>query len=406
MKLFLIPVKSHFISHCLIVKKKLIRITTIPMALKYLLPGQMDFMQRNGFEVIMISADGEGRNEVIKNENCTHLIVPLTRKITPLQDLKCLVQLIRIFKKEKPDIVHTHTPKAGLLGMMAARFCGVKARIHTVAGLPLMVEKGSKFLLLKNIEKLTYASANQVWPNSYSLKEYIIRNKLTSEKKLSVILNGSTNGINIERFNRNILKEDIIAEIKKSIGFSPDNIYILCVGRLVFDKGIVELVKAFKELQLKNENVKLILAGDFEDGLDPLPTDVIQDIKSNKGIIHISWTQRVEYFMAIADLFVFPSHREGFPNALLQAGAMGLPVICSRIAGNTDLIKHKETGLLFEVNNASEIIDSLNFAINNKKLMKLMSETLQEKVVQDFKREEVWNAILKEYQKLLSEINN
>ena len=136
------------------------------MALSYLLPGQMHFMASHGFDVLMISADGKELPAVIEKEQCRHMIVPMTRKITPIQDLKCLFQLIRIFKKEKPDIVHTHTPKAGLLGMLAAKYCGIKVRIHTVAGLPLMVEKGFKYQLLKFIEKLTYAAASQVWPNS------------------------------------------------------------------------------------------------------------------------------------------------------------------------------------------------------------------------------------------------
>ncbi|MEI9957965.1 MAG: glycosyltransferase [Ferruginibacter sp.] len=126
---------------------KLIRITTVPMALRYLLPGQMNFMQQNGFDVIMISADGPELNDVLQNEKCPHIVVPMTRRISPWKDLKCLWALIKIFKKERPDIVHTHTPKAGLLGMMAAKFCGVKVRIHTVAGMPLMVEKGFTFHL-------------------------------------------------------------------------------------------------------------------------------------------------------------------------------------------------------------------------------------------------------------------
>ena len=162
--------------------KKLIRITTVPMALRYLLPGQMQFMQQHGFDVLMISADGPELSEVIKNEGCRHVIVPMTRKITPWQDLKCLYSLVKIFKKEKPDIVHTHTPKAGLLGMLAAKLSGVKVRIHTVAGMPLMVEKGFKLKLLTFIEKLTYWAANHVWPNSGSLYNYITQHRLTTQK--------------------------------------------------------------------------------------------------------------------------------------------------------------------------------------------------------------------------------
>ena len=169
------------------------------MALRYLLPGQMHFMCNNGFDVLMISADGKELAAVIENEKCRHIIVPMTRKITPFQDLTCLIRLIKIFRKEKPDIVHTHTPKAGLLGMLAAKICGIKTRIHTVAGLPLMAETGIKYQLLHFIERLTYSAANQVWPNSQSLMNFIAQKKLCKPTKLKMIGKGSSNGININR---------------------------------------------------------------------------------------------------------------------------------------------------------------------------------------------------------------
>ena len=335
---------------------KLIRITTVPMALRYLLPGQMHFMANNGFDVVMISADGKELAEVIAKEQCRHIIVPMTRKITPLQDLKCLLRLIKIFRKEKPDIVHTHTPKAGLLGMMAAKFCGVKVRIHTVAGLPLMVEKGFKHQLLKFIEKLTYACAVQVWPNSNSLMQFIIKNKLCKTAKLSIIAKGSTNGIQLNRFNKENLQPEIIDEIKTQINYSANNIYLLCIGRLVVDKGIGELVHVFTQLQKANDNLVLILVGEYETTLDPLPSETLHEIEINPSIIHINWTTQVEYYMKLADLFVFPSHREGFPNVLLQAGAMGLPVICSHITGNIDIVTNNETGLIFDSGNEQQML--------------------------------------------------
>jgi glycosyltransferase involved in cell wall biosynthesis len=373
--------------------KKLIRITTVPMALRYLLPGQMKFMQANGFDVLMISADGKELPQVIANENCRHIIVPLTRKITPLQDLKCLFRLIKIFKKEKPDIVHTHTPKAGLLGMLAAKICGIKIRIHTVAGLPLMVEKGFKFRLLKFIEKLTAWSATQVWPNSASLLNIIKENKLAKANKLKIIGKGSSNGIDTQRFNKDVLDEKQLIEIKGSITYSPDTIYLLSIGRMVADKGIPELVSVFSSLQQQQKNIQLILVGQYEPELDPLPVETIKQIESNPSICHINWTDKVEYYMAVATYFVFPSHREGFPNVLLQSGAMQLPIICSRIEGNVDLIVDGETGLLFEKGNEEQLKDRIEFAIIHK-----LYTTIQI----DYRRENIWQNIFKEYQTLLN----
>lgn len=367
------------------------------MSLKLLLTGQMRFMRANGFEVLMISAEGKEIDEVIQNENCAHLIVPMTRKITPIKDLACLWQLIKIFKKEKPDIVHTHTPKAGLLGMLAAKICGVKIRIHTVAGLPLMVETGFKFHLLKVIEKITYASANHVWPNSFSLLKYIKAHKLTNEKKLKVISQGSSNGINLNRFSTINFSQDILKEVKKSIDYDVSNSYLLSIGRLVKDKGIVELVKVFKKLQPSNEKIRLILVGKFETELDPLPSYILEEIKANNNIIHIDWTNYVEYYISLANLFIFPSHREGFPNVLLQSGAMGTPIICSAIAGNIDIVEHMETGLLFKLKDINDMQKQILFALNNLVEVKAMSLKQQIKIKSFYNREKIWDAILQEY---------
>lgn len=385
--------------------KKIIRITTVPMALRYLLPGQMKFMQQNGFEVIMISADGPELNDVIQNEACRHIIVPMTRKITPLQDIKCLFKLIKIFKKEKPDIVHSHTPKAGLLGMLAAKFSGVKIRIHTVAGMPLMVEKGFKFQLLKFIEKLTYSAANHVWPNSQSLYNYIVENKFTVKQKLQIISKGSTNGININRFSKAALTETAIAQVKSSINYAAQCTYLLCISRLVADKGIVELVNVFLLLNEKHPSLKLIVVGDYEEELDPLPAGIIQQIENNQNIIHIKWTQQVEYFMHMAQYFVFPSHREGFPNVLLQAGAMQLPIICSRIAGNVDIVTDKQTGLIFETANEQQLEQQIEYAISNPGTTQAMAASLEQIIKKDYQRENIWQNILSAYKSLLH-LNN
>ena len=381
---------------------KLIRITTVPMALRYLLPGQMYFMANHGFDVLMISANGKELAEVIEREQCRHAIVPMTRKITPLQDLKCLFKLIKIFRKEKPDIVHTHTPKAGLLGMMAAKFCGVKVRIHTVAGLPLMVEKGLKYQLLKLIEKLTYAAAGHVWPNSNSLMQFIIKNKLCKTAKLKIIAKGSTNGIQLDRFDKGNLNPEITGEIKAQINYLQQKKYLLCIGRLVVDKGITELVHVFTELKKNNDDLVLILVGEYENTLDPLPENTLHEIEMNPSIIHINWTTQVEYFMSLADFFIFPSHREGFPNVLLQAGAMGLPVICSHITGNIDIITNNETGLIFESQNEQQMLTLLQYALQHPQHMQTMAKKLQQQVKVNYPRENIWQKMLEAYKSLVN----
>lgn len=382
--------------------KKLIRITTVPMALRYLLPGQMHFMAENGFDVLMISADGKEIRDIIKNEQCPHIIVPMTRKITPFRDLSCLFRLISIFRREKPDIVHTHTPKAGLLGMLAAKYCGVKIRIHTVAGLPMMVEKGFKYWLLKQVEKLTYKAANHVWPNSNSLMEFISAQHLVSAPKLKVIGKGSTNGIDLNRFSVSVLQEKKIQDCKASINYSDQNKYLLCIGRLVVDKGIVILINGFTALQKTDPLVKLILVGDYENELNPLPDPIVKEIENNPGILHISWTADVEYYMHIADHFIFPSLREGFPNVLLQAGAMELPIVCSRIPGNIDIVAHNETGLIFDDRDEKQMLAMVEYALANPEAVQKMAKRLRQIIEADFRRENIWQNMLAAYKSLVN----
>ncbi len=372
------------------------------MALAYPLKGQPSYMQQTGMEVVMISADGKELQMLLANEPCRHIVVPMTRKITPLQDLKCILQLIKIFKKEKPAIIHTETPKAGLLGMIAAKIAGIKVRIHTVAGLPLMVEKGAKMALLKTIEKLTYAAATNVWPNSDSLKKYIIEHNFTASQKINIIGNGSSNGIDTVRYNADNLKDDFLTEIKKSVSYSEANTYLLFIGRLVLDKGIVELVNVFSLLQKDFPYLRLILTGQYEPDLDPLPAAIEDQIKNNTAIIHINWTDKVEYYMHIAHYFVFPSYREGFPNVLLEAAAMKLPILCSRITGNVDIVTDNETGLIFTSMNEKDLKAKLIMALNDSLHMKQMAETLFHTITTVYNRELFWKSMREAYQDLLN----
>lgn len=381
---------------------KLIRITTVPMALRYLLPGQPKYMQQQGFDVLLVSADGPELKEVLANEGCPHSIVPLTRQITPFKDLACLWQMIRLFKKHKPDIVHTHTPKAGLIGMLAAKLARVPIRIHTVAGMPLMVEKGAKYQLLKFIEKLTYWAANHVWPNSNSLYQFIVQHRLAPVKKLHVIGKGSSNGINLDRFNTAAIDPAILEQAKQQIQWQADCRYILCVGRLVKDKGITELVNIFTQLQAERPQLRLVLVGQYEPELDPLPGETLALINSNPAIISVGWSNEVPAFMQLAHLFVFPSHREGFPNVLLQAAAMQLPIVCSAIAGNVDIVVDGQTGLLFAPSSEQALLAQTGFALQNPEKMREMAQKLYTEVQQFYRQQNVWATIHAEYVLLLN----
>lgn len=382
---------------------KIIRITTVPISLKLLLSGQMKFMKDAGWEVIMVSADGKEINEIVKKEGCPHVVIPFTRKITPFHDLVCLWQLYNLIKKEKPDIVHTHTPKAGLLGMLAAKMAGVKTRIHTVAGLPYMVAEKQKKSLLVNIEKLTYSWATQVWPNSPSLKKFIVEEELVGQEKLKVIGFGSSNGIDLEKFNRGILKENHLVAATMRIMPGDNDYIILAVGRLVKDKGIEELVTAFLESKISDRS-KLVLLGSFEQELNPIDEEIVRKIKDHARIVQIEWTDHVAHYLALADVLVHPSHREGFPNVLLEAGAMQVPIICSDIIGNTDIVTNKKTGLVFPVKNKEFLKDALEFAYVKRDFMQELADNLYKEVEGKYQREKIHQLILEEYKNSLRSV--
>ncbi|MBN7811906.1 glycosyltransferase family 4 protein [Algoriphagus sp. H41] len=380
---------------------KLIRITTVPLSLKLLLAGQMKYMKEQGWEVIMVSAEGREVDQVVKSEGVRHEVVPFTRKITPLTDLKCIWQLMQLFKREKPDIVHTHTPKAGLLGMIAANLAGVKTRIHTLAGIPAMAAEGNRKSLLETAEKWTYSNATEIWPNSPGLWKFVSKNGLCPESKLRIIGKGSSNGVDLSKFNRESLKENHLVAATMRIMPGEDEYIILAVGRLVKDKGIEELVAAFLESKIVNRS-KLVLLGTFEQDLNPLAPETIQTIQDHPKIVQIDWTDHVAHYLALADVLVHPSHREGFPNVLLEAGAMHVPVICSDIIGNTDIITQQKTGLIFPVKDAAVLKEALEFAFVKRDRMAVYADKLHQEIIENYDRKVIQKEIFANYRRLLT----
>lgn len=380
---------------------KLIRITTAPLSMKYLLTGQMRYMREHGFDVTMVSSEGKEWPGILENEGCDYRIIHMTRKITPFADLVSLLKLYRFFRRERPDIVHSHTPKAGLLAMLASKMARVPFRIHTIAGLRFVTSTGLTRKILTKMEMLTGSSATHVWPNSFSLLEYIKAHRLVNERKLEVIGLGSSNGIDLARFSTGSLKADKLRQIQSSIHFDPQFTYLLCVGRIVKDKGIEELVKAFADAYAINHSLRLILVGPFEDELDPVDAATRKILTSHPAILLTGWSDDVEYFMHFSSLLIHPSYREGFPNVLLQAGAMLCPVICSRIDGNIDIVDDEKTGLLFRAGDSADLSGRLGFALSNPGIMKQYARNLRNKVEQYFDQPVVHDQIRRKYLELL-----
>lgn len=380
---------------------RLLRITTASISLKLLLRGQFTFFQQQGFEVLTVSADGPEVKDIIA-EGVAHQVVGMTRMITPFQDLICLWQLMRVIRKFKPDIIHTHTPKAGLLGMMAARFCGIPVRLHTVAGLPLMEAKGIKRLVLKLTERITYRCATGVFPNSKGLLEFIRKEFNIQQSKFKIIGKGSSNGIDSSYFSKTEALKAEACEIRKRYQIPADAIVFGFAGRIVKDKGMVELVKAFRKLSL-SASTRLILIGPFEEELDPLPHDIMEFIQRDKQIIKAGFQHDVRPWLLASDVFVFPSYREGFPNVVMQAACLGVPCIVSDINGCNEIIEDKVSGVMVPPKNEMALYEAMMNISTDKDLCTSFAVRARAFVSENFDQQYVWHELLKEYREVLKQ---
>ncbi|WP_299336499.1 glycosyltransferase family 4 protein [uncultured Psychroserpens sp.] len=379
--------------------KKLIRITTVPSSLRTLLKGQSRFMSQH-YEVIGVSGDGDALAEVRQNEGIKTHVVEMTRTITPLKDLKAAYKLYKFFKAEKPFIVHTHTPKAGTLGMLAAKMAKVPHRLHTIAGLPLLEVSGKKRKLLDIVEKFTYKCATKILPNSYGLEQIIIENKYTSPEKLLVIANGSSNGIDTKHYDTALVSKEKKEALKQELEITNDDIVFIFIGRIVKDKGINELVNAFDRLSKKQLNCKLLLVGPRENHLDPLLPETEKRIAENNQILAVGVQKDIRPYVAISHVLTFPSYREGFPNVVLQCSCMGLPAIVSNINGCNEVIEDQVNGLVIPVKNEMALENAMQFMIDNPHERREMIQHTRTRIIDRYEQEFVWNELLNYYKSL------
>ena len=377
-------------------KQTLIRITTVPLSLEKLLSGQLHFMS-SFYNVIAVSSDKERLERYGESEKVAVFPLEMTRKITPLRDVFAVLKLYFFLKKTKPFIVHTHTPKAGIVGMLASKLAGIPNRLHTVAGMPLLEKVGFKRMVLNFVEKLTYSCATKVYPNSFKLRDIIIKNEYCPPTKLKVLANGSSNGIDTSYFDATHFSEDQKSSLKQYLGIKSSDFVFIFVGRIVSDKGINELISAFSEIQEIKTDLKLLLVGPYEQELDPLKEETLNQINGNKSIIALGYQNEVRPYFAISDCLVFPSYREGFPNVVMQAGAMGLPCIVSDINGCNEIIEDTKNGYIIPVRDKEAVKETLIRILENKEEYSKMQQNAREMIVSRFDQKIMWESILQEY---------
>ncbi|WP_018675797.1 glycosyltransferase family 4 protein [Riemerella columbina] len=381
-------------------KPKLVRLSTVPVSLNILLKGQLRFLNQY-FDVVAVSGAGKDLESVEVREGVRVHPIEIKRNISLLNDIISLFQLFLFFKREKPQIVHSITPKAGLLSMLAAKFAGVPIRIHTFTGLIFPSRKGGIQKILIYMDRLLCMCATHIYPEGRGVKEDLIKYKIT-RKPLKVIANGNVNGINTNYFSHQQISEESKQNLKTELGIQENDFVYIFVGRLVGDKGINELVEAFKKIQ--NHNIKLLLVGAEERELDPLLQKTIEEIGINDNILAVGYQKDVRPYFAIADALVFPSYREGFPNVVMQAGAMGLPSIVSDINGCNEIIINYKNGIIIHPKNTEALQSAMEQLVNDNQLYNQLKSQSRKMIESRYQQRLVWNELLANYQELLNGI--
>lgn len=381
---------------------RLVHITTSPMALRFL-RGQPAFLREQGFEVSAISSPGEGLDAFAASDHVATVAIEMSRRITPHRDMVALWWLTRELRRQRPAIVHAHTPKGGLLGMLGALLARVPVRIYHMRGLPYMAATGWRRRLLMATERVSCRLAHRVICVSHSLREVAIRDGICPPDKITVLAGGSGQGVDAtQRFDPNRFSNDDRVERRRELGIPEAARVIGFVGRIVRDKGIHELAAAWRELRGRFPDAHLALVGPVEPQ-DPVDPQVLESLRGDPRVHVIGWADDTSELYAVFDLVVLPTYREGFPNVPLEAAAMALPVVATAIPGCIDAVQDGITGSLVPPRDADALAAAIATYLADAGLRTRHGLAGREWVLREFRREVIWEALWKEYEALLTQ---
>lgn len=359
-------------------------------------------MKARGFDIEYIASPGELLDKYGTQEKVPVHGVKMNRRIRILQDIAAVFMLVKTIKKIKPAIVHSHTPKAGLLGMIAAFLTHTPVRIYHMRGIVYINATGVKRLILRWAEKISCRLAHRVLCNSSSLRSFVISDRICNDHKIMTLAKGSGQGVDASGlFNPENIHISDRQRLRSSHSIPEEAIVIGFVGRITIEKGIWELAQAWKILKKEFSNIYLLMAGPFEE-LDPLPEELKKFIVDDSRIVLLGVRFDMPKVYSMIDIFVLPSYREGFSNALLEAAAMQLPVVTTDAIGCRDAVESNITGKLVPVRDFKTLASALREYIQNPELRKQHGEAGRIRIQRDFRPEDIWKALHHEYRELLS----
>lgn len=379
-------------------KVKIIRATTIPLSLNVFCKGILKELSHK-YDVIALSSPGKELEQCSQNECVRTIAIPMERRISVLKDFKSLFRLIKVFHSEKPTMIHSMTPKAGLLCMIAGWMTRIPVRVHTFTGLVFPTAAGLKRRVLMMTDRITCFCATHIIPEGEGVKNDLLNNGIT-KKSLKVLGYGNVKGVDLNYYSRRpeVMKDVEVKNLRRNDIFT-----FVFVGRIVQDKGINELCYAMEKLSLVT-SARLFLVGPLEDKLDPISDKVRSIIEDSKSIVYVGpkFNDELLSYYAASDCFVFPSYREGFPNTVLEAGAMGLPCIVTDINGSREIIKEGINGMIVPSKNVDALYNAMLLMIQDKNERELMASNARKMIAERYEQSFVRQCLYNFYDEILN----
>ncbi len=370
-------------------QQRIVYIVTAAISADVLLRGMLKQLGQADFDVTLIASADDSYERIQQREQVAYIPVEMEREISPLRDFRSLVQLIFKLRQIKPNIVNAGTPKAGLLGTVAAFITRVPTRIYQQRGLRLETTSGIKRFFLASSERIACFCATDIVCNSNSLAEQLVKLRLASPKKVTVLGKGSSRGVDIEAFRQKTTSDKpAIQQLRQQYNIPNDSHVIGFIGRITRDKGIIELIQAFKAIQPTHPDTRLLLIGPLETG-DPLPANIRTQIEQDPLIITTGFTQATASHYHLMDILAFPSYREGFPNVVLEASACGVPVIGFDTTGTRDAIINGKTGYLVPLGDTEQLTAKLKQLLSDQEQREQMGQAARIWITENFSFETV-----------------